>query len=124
MLQIVNFILNLFILLPWWAAVAVIVALGGGLWLTVKYLMYKMHRDVCEAVANEGAAMATAQATVHSVKPAPAPTDRSVYDAHDEDYDPEVDDYDPAELGAYYQVEATIDPGEPATTWDPTALSL
>jgi hypothetical protein len=126
MLQLVNFVLNLFILLPWWGAVAVLVGLAAGLWLGTKYLVHRMFQDVCKAVANEGAGLAEATTQVHSVESTATPTHRSAFDAdpEDEDFDPELDGNWTDEDGAYFQVDATITPRNPETTWDPSVLSL
>lgn len=126
MLRFAIFVVDLFALLPWWGAVAVLLALGIGLWAFSRYLVYRLFRDVAESVKEQGRPLAEAILTVHSVKPAEPPTGKSSLDEFDEEFDDE-DDLD-AEFApddsAWYWIDATIAPQSAEAEWDPSSLTL
>lgn len=129
MLQFVNFVLNLFLLLPWWGATAVLIGLAISLWGAGHYVMYRFRREIEGAIKEQGKPLAGALATVHSVKTVETPTEASQLDDDDDEFDDEdlgeesngefaTDDF------GYFQVEATIAPQAAGADWDPTALVL
>jgi hypothetical protein len=132
MLQFVVFVLDLFLLLPWWAAIGVLAFLAFGLWALAHYLVHRIHREVAAAVMAQGEPLTDALATVQSVKRADPPTTPSPLDAFDDEQDDPDDEFDDPEMdGAfapddfdYFWIEATVAPQDGQTMWDPSALAL
>jgi len=126
MLQLVNFVLSLFVLLPWWAALGVIAGIVLALFAGGWYVVHRLRRDLTDIALNMGKPMEDAIAQIHSVTPAPMPEGPSSIDADedDENYDPELDgDWDD-EGCRFFWIDATITPQPPETLWDPTTLVL
>jgi hypothetical protein len=126
MMRLILLVVNLFALLPWWAALGVIAAMVVGLMLLGKYLVYRLFRDCVAAVANQGAALKNAAATVHSVTPTEAPQEASPFDLdpEDENYDEDLDGNWQNEEADFYWIEVTIAPAQDDVDWNPSALSL
>lgn len=124
MLRLILLVIDLFRWLPWWGAVAVLAGLAAGLWALGKYLMYRLHRDVTSAVLAQGTPLSDAIVEVHSIEPAPSPTEPALIglDPDDENYDPELDDFDQPGTTDYFWIDATIAPHDPEAEWDPTAV--
>src|SRR5947207_1722322 len=112
MLRLVLFVADLFLLLPWWGAVGVLVFGAAGLWVLAKYLVYRLTRDVTQAVIAQGTPLTDALVNVHTIEPAEASAGPSLIglDPDDEDYDPELDDPDSTAGTDYFWVEVTIAP--------------
>lgn len=127
MLRLIVTIAELFQILPWWGAIAVLAGLLVGFWVLGKYLWYRCERDIIKAVSQEGLPLADALVSVHSIESAPPPSEPSPLglDPDDENYDPDLDGCIPTDEAAdYYWIDATIAPHEPETTWDPSCLTL
>jgi hypothetical protein len=126
MLRLLLFVADLFLLLPWWGAVGVLVFLAAGLWVLGKYVVYRLTRDVTAAVMAQGTPLADAIVNVHSVEPAEAPGEPSLIglDPDDEDYDPELEDLESTAGTDYFWIEATIAPHDLDAEWDPSILFL
>src|SRR5262249_17348314 len=126
MLRLLLFVADLFLLLPWWGAVGVLVFLAAGLWVLGKYVVYRLTRDVTAAAVAQGTPRTAAIVNVHSVEPAGAPDDPSLIglDPDDEDYDPELDDLESTAGTDYFWIEATIAPHDLEAEWDPSILFL
>jgi hypothetical protein len=125
MLQLLNFVTNLFVLLPWWGATAVLIGLAVSLWGAGHYVMYRFRREIEGAIKEQGKPLAGALATVHSVQAVEAPTSASELDEFDDEFDDEDPEGDPEADGfGWFRVEATIAPPSAQFDWDPTALVL
>jgi hypothetical protein len=119
--------INLLLNSPWWVTVSVIAALaavGYGLSL---YFRRQFDNLVRDTVLNMGVSLKDAQATVHSVTLAVAPTKPSPYDLKEDDeqfaegLDGEL--WDEKDTN-FYTVDATISPADTMAAWDPTVLAL
>jgi hypothetical protein len=137
MLQFLNFVTNLFLLLPWWGAVAVLISLAIGFWGLGHYLMYRFRQEIEGAIKEQGKPLAGALVTVHCVKSVEPPTAASPLDDADDEFDDEDLDEDQdgepdEETGGefatddfgFFMVEVTIAPQAAHADWDPTALVL
>jgi hypothetical protein len=126
MLRLVLFVADLFLLLPWWGAVGVLLFGAVGLWVLGKSLVYRLTHDVTQAVIAQGTPLTDALVNVHSVEPAEPPSGPSLIglDPDDEDYDPELDDLESTAGTDYFRVEATIAPHDLEAEWDPSILFL
>jgi hypothetical protein len=126
MLRLLLFVADLFLLLPWWGAVGVLVFGAAGLWALGKYIVYRLMRDATQAVIAQGTPLTDALVNVHAVEPAEPPTGPSLIglDPDDEDYDPELDDLESTAGTDYFWVEATIAPHDLEAEWDPSILFL
>jgi|SRR5579863_192747 len=132
MLQLINFVLNLFVLLPWWGAIGILAALAIGFWALAHYVVFRLQREVAQAVKAQGEPLTNAVVTVHSVKPAEPPTTPSLLedaddefdDSEEEQQDPEQDEAFAPDHFAYFWIEATIAPQESQAVWDPSMLAM
>lgn len=126
MLRILMFVVDLFVLLPWWGALGVLAAIGVGLYLLGHYIVHRIFKDTVQAVLDQGKPLQGALATVHSVQPAVPPAESSPFDStpDDEDYDPDLDGNWGEEDGFFFRIDATITPKTPDTSWKPSALSI
>jgi len=132
MFQFLVFVTNLFLLLPWWGAVGVLVGIAVGLWAFAHYFVYRFQREVAQAVQAQGEPLANALVTVHSVRPAQPPTTPSLLDDSDDEFDDaDEEQFDPNTDGmfapdgfSYFWIETTIAPQESQTAWDPSMLAL
>jgi hypothetical protein len=126
MLRLVLFVADLFLVLPWWGAVGVLVFGAVGLWALGKYIVYRLMRDVTKAVIAQGTPLTDALVNVHSIEPTEPPTGPSLIglDPDDENYDPELDDLESTAFTDYFWVEATIAPHDLEAEWDPSILFL
>jgi len=129
MLQFLNFVTNLFLLLPWWGAVGVLISLAIGFWGLGHYLMYRFRQEIEGAIKEQGKPLAGALVTLHSVKAVEPPTEASQLDEDDDEFDDEDLDGEPdgefaTDDFGYFMVEATIAPQAAQADWDPTALVL
>jgi hypothetical protein len=126
MLRLILFVADLFLLLPWWGAVGVLIFGAVGLWALGKYIVYRLMRDVTQAVMAQGTPLTDALVIVHSIEPAEPPTGPTLIglDPDDEDYDPELDDLESTAGTDYFWVEATIAPHDLEAEWDPSSLFL
>ncbi len=126
MLRLLLFVADLFLLLPWWGAMAVLVFGAVGLLALGKYIVYRLTREVTQAVIAQGTPLTDALVNVHSVEPAEPPSGPSLIglDPDDEDYDPELDDLESTAGTDYFWVEATIAPHDLEAEWDPSILFL
>ena len=124
MFRLIVFVIDLFCLLPWWGAIAVLAGLAVALWATAKYVVYRLRRDVTAAVLAQGTPLADALVDVHSVEPAEPPAKSALtgLDPDDESFDPDLDDLDDSGTTHYFQVDATIAPHDPEAVWDPSAV--
>jgi hypothetical protein len=124
MLRLIIFVIDLFCLLPWWGAIAVLAGLAVGLWAAGKYIVYRLHRDVTAAVLAQGTPLTDALVSVHSVEAAEPPPKSALagFDPDDESYDPDLDDVDDPQNTHYFTVDATIAPHDPEAVWDPAAV--
>jgi hypothetical protein len=120
-------VINLFLSLPWWGALAVIAALAAAGYGLSLYFRRQFDNIVRDTVLNMGVSLKGAQATVHSVTPAAAPAGPSPYDLKedDEQFMEGLDGESWDEKGSlFYTVEATITPADSLAAWDPTTLAL
>jgi hypothetical protein len=126
MLRLLVFVADLFLLLPWWAAVGVLVFVAAGLWALGQYVVYRLTRDVTAAVIAQGTPLTDAIVNVHTIEPAETPGEPSLigFDPDDEDYDPDLDDLESTAGTDYFWVEATIAPHDLEARWDPSILFL
>jgi hypothetical protein len=124
--QLVNLVIGLFQLLPWWAAMAVLAGLVLGTVLYARRLMGRMLGDITRDIVAQGARLSDAVVSVHSVELTQALGQSSQFDSRpgDEDYDPDLDGNWSEEDGRFYWVDATIAPQQPDATWTPSELSL
>src|SRR5262245_28134673 len=93
MLRFALMVVDLFLWLPWWGAVAVLVSLAAGMWLLARHFMQRLERELITAVAQEGKPLAEALVNVHSIEPTAAPLEPSPLDLDpdDDNYDPDLD---------------------------------
>lgn len=127
MLRFLLMVVDLFLWLPWWGAVGVLVGLAAGMWLLARHFMQRLERELITAVAEEGKPLAEALVNVHAIEPAAAPLEPSPLDldSDDENYDPDLDGAIPTDEAAdYFWVDATIAPRDLETSWDPSLLTL
>jgi hypothetical protein len=119
-------IIDLFLLLPWWAALGVLAALFIGFRLYAKHLFNRMMNNVTEDIVAQGTPLVDAVVSVHSVQPTGVPEQPSPFDSdpEDEHYDPDLDGNWTAEDGEFFLVDATIAPQQPDVVWTPGNLSL
>jgi hypothetical protein len=123
--RLVLFVVELFLLLPWWGAVGVLVLCALGLWALAHYIVHRLKRDVAQAVKAQGEPLTNALVTVHSVEPTEPPTGASPLDDSDDEYfDPDMDGMFAADNFGHVWIEATIAPQGSETVWDPSALAL
>jgi hypothetical protein len=124
MFRFILLVVDLFRWLPWWGAVGVLALMAVGLWGLGHFIVYRLRRDLTAAVLAQGTPLTDALVDVHSIEPAPSPTEPSLIglDPDDEDYDPELDELDDPGTTGYFQVDATIAPHDPQAEWDPTAV--
>lgn len=131
-MRLILFVVDLFVLLPWWGAAGVLVFLAGGLWALAHYFVHRFQREVAEAVKEQGKPLADALVTVHSVKPAEPPTTPSLLDDSDDEFDDSDDEFDDSEMNgsfatddcSFFWIEATIAPQDGQAAWDPSVLAL
>jgi hypothetical protein len=133
MWQFLNFVTNLFLLLPWWGAVGVLISLAIGFWALSHYFVYRFRQEIEGTLKEQGKPLAGAVVTLHSVKSVEPPTAASPLDDADdefvdEDLDGELDEETGGESATdnfgFFMVEATIAPQAAQADWDPTALVL
>jgi hypothetical protein len=129
MMRLVLFVVELFLLLPWWAATGILVCLAFGLWALAQHLVHRFRREVAAAVMAQGEPLTDALVTVESVEPAEPPTTASPLDAFDDEYDdpdddPEMDETFATDDFAHFWIEATIAPQDSQAVWDPSVLAL
>src|SRR5579872_1471550 len=123
--RLVLFVVELFLFLPWWGAVGVLILLAVGLWALAHYLVHRLKRDVAQAVKAQGEPLTNALVTVHSVVPTEPPTGASPLDDSDVEYfDPDTDGMFATDDFSYFWIEATIAPQGSETVWDPSVLAL
>jgi len=124
MLRLILFVVDLFCVLPWWGAVAVLAGLVAALWAFGHYIAHRLRRELTDAVLAQGTPLADALVEVHSVEPAAPPTQPSLMDIDEgtDDFDPELCEDDESGTTNYYRVDATIAPHDPQAEWDPSAL--
>jgi len=126
MLRLIEFVVSLFVMLPWWGALGVIGGLILSLYIAGWYIVHRLKRDLVGAALESGKALTDAVVQVHSVEPAAKPEGRSAIDGDedDEDFDPELDgDWDD-EGCRFVWIDATISPESPETIWEPTTLTV
>lgn len=125
MLRLLLFVVNLFGLLPWWGAVLVLGGLALGLYALAKYLFHRMHSDIVQAITEQGVPLTDALVSVHAIEHSEVPTAPAFDDdPDDDDFDPSIDGNLTEDEADYYWIDATIAPVDPATEWEPSALSL
>jgi hypothetical protein len=124
MFRLIIFVVDLFCLLPWWGAIAVLAGLAVGLWSAGKYFVYRLRRDATAAVLAQGTPLADALVNIHLVEAAEPPAESALteLDSDDQNYDPELDEADAAGTTHYFLVDATIAPHDPEAVWDPSAI--
>lgn len=120
-----RFLLNL-LDLPWWGAIAAIVAFVA-ITIYFRITFPRKFEKIChDAVIEAGDALKDAQTTIHSVSAVVAPTGPSPYDL-DEDDENFMEGVDgeswEQEGGNFYSIDVTIEPNGNAP-WDPTSLAL
>ncbi|MBI3861180.1 MAG: hypothetical protein HY290_04725 [Planctomycetia bacterium] len=135
MLQLINFVINLFVLLPWWGAVAVLLGLAASFWAFGHYIVYRLKRDIVGSIKEQGQPLHEALVTVHSVEQAEPPAEKSSLDEFDSEFDDEFadeNDEDDAELDgefaaedtAWNWIDVTIAPKAADASWNPSDLAL
>jgi hypothetical protein len=129
MLRLVMFVVDLFLLLPWWGALGVLAAIAIGFWALGRYIVYRLWRDVTGAIKEQGKPLADAHVTVHSVEPSEPPSGASPLDdfhdgEDDEDEDSDLDGEFATDGFVYFWIDATIAPQAAQASWDPSALTL
>jgi hypothetical protein len=125
MANLVLLVVDLFRWLPWWGAAGVLISFAVGLWAFAQYLVYRLKRDVAQAVKAQGEPLTDALVTVHSVELTEPPAAASpLDDSDDEYYDPDMDGMFATDDFSYFWIEATIAPQGTQTVWDPSVLAL
>jgi hypothetical protein len=125
-MRLINLVIGLFLLLPWWAALGVLGALIVGLVLYARRLFSRVVRNVTDEIVAQGTPLTDAVVSIHSVQRTGVPARPSPFDSgpEDEDYEPDLDGTWSAEDGEFFLIDATIAPQHPDAVWMPGNLSL